>query len=179
MKRIELELSEAELARVRASFQSKVDTAGPVPEHASHLGPCHVWTGSRQVDGRGKMKIRGKDVLAHRVAFLLAHGRWPTPCALHKCDGGPIGCVRADHLREGTYKENTADMLAKGRDRPGGARGVKNPKAKLTPALVSEIRAALAAGESQRSVAARFGIGKSNVGAIALGRTWRGEEDIT
>lgn len=154
-------------------FWAKVDTSGPVPAHRPELGPCHIWIGNRTVDGRGKIKIDGVSHGAHRVAFFLGHGRWPDPCALHECDGGAIGCVRLDHLFEGTFADNTADMFAKGRNKPGGRRGAAHPRAKLTDDLVLAIRAALAAGESQRSVADRLRMGKSSIGAIATGKHWR------
>lgn len=162
-----IEINREELAQ---RFDAKVDRDGPVLR--SELGACHVWTGSRQSDGRGKIKLAGKDQLAHRVAFFLAHGRWPNPCALHKCDGGEIGCVRLDHLFEGTYADNTRDMVTKGRCKRAAARGEASGRAKLTQNQVLEIRSALAMGESQRAVARRFRVGKSTIGVIATGKGW-------
>ncbi len=103
-------------------FVRFVNTNGPTPEHCPALGPCHVWTGSVDRHGYGQIQADGRLIGAHRVAFFLAHGRWPEPCALHKCDGGEIGCVRADHLVEGTFADNTADMVRKGRGRGGPPR---------------------------------------------------------
>ena len=45
---------------------------------------------------------------------------------------------------------------------------------KLTPENVSEIRKALVAGESQSSVAARFGVRQPAISDIVTGKTWRG-----
>jgi hypothetical protein len=44
---------------------------------------------------------------------------------------------------------------------------------KLTPALVSEIRSAVAAGTDQRTIARRFGIVQQTVSDIVCGRRWK------
>ncbi|TFH66258.1 MAG: hypothetical protein E4G90_04500 [Gemmatimonadales bacterium] len=36
---------------------------------------CWIWVGGTKCDGRGKFKIRGKHVAAHRVAWALLSGR--------------------------------------------------------------------------------------------------------
>lgn len=69
--------------------------AGPVPAHTPELGPCWGWTGTTNGSGYGTILECGRRsplLRAHRVAFFLAEGRWPEPCALHKCDNPP--CVR-------------------------------------------------------------------------------------
>lgn len=100
-------------------FEERVDKNGPVLRQ--ELGPCHIWVGQRSQRGYGIAKVgsradnsRRKE-FAHRIAWFLGHGRWPEPCCLHKCDGGPIGCVRLDHLFEGTQLDNIRDMIEKGR----------------------------------------------------------------
>lgn len=173
MKILTPSFSAADLAALASRFWTRVDKNGPVPAHCPELGPCHIWLGSRGNSGRGKIKYRGVSYGAPRVAFLLTHGRWPSVCALHKCDAGHLGCVRPDHLFEGSFFDNMADMFAKGRARPIGAPGESHPRARLTEEKILALRTALGNGESQRSVAARFGVGKSTVGAIAVGRTWR------
>jgi hypothetical protein len=92
-------------------FWNCVDKKGPVvyPE----LGPCWSWMGA--TDGRYGI-ISAEGVLkakAHRVAWFLETGAWPTPNALHKCDN--TICVRFSHLFEGTHRDNMADKAAKGR----------------------------------------------------------------
>ena len=39
---------------------------------------CHVWTKAKNSRGYGVIWCDGKVRLAHRVAFYLAHGRWPS-----------------------------------------------------------------------------------------------------
>ena len=106
-------------ARIAPRFWPKVNRDGPIPAHCPELGPCHIWTGAHEPGGRGQLRIGRRSEYAARVAFLLHYGRWPEPCCLHKCDGGNIGCVRWDHLFEGTKADNTADMMRKGRHRFG------------------------------------------------------------
>lgn len=102
-------------------FHARVDVNGPIPEHCPELGPCHIWMGYRNKDGYGVMGVGSKldgtrgTEKAHRVAFFVTHGRWPEPQALHRCDGGAIGCVRGDHLFEGDQRANMRDCADKGR----------------------------------------------------------------
>lgn len=97
-------------------FAQYVNTNGPIPAHCPELGPCHEWTGMRDHKGYGRFGFGGFSKgtkLAHRVSFLIAEGRWPTPCGLHRCDNP--GCVRREHIFEGTKQDNTDDMVSKGR----------------------------------------------------------------
>lgn len=107
---------------VAARFFAKVNLNGPIPAHRQDLGPCHEWTGLMTDQGYGHTSGFGrKNAKAHRVAFFLAEGRWPDPCALHHCDNRK--CVRRSHLFEGTTQDNTADRTAKGRHRTRPLRG--------------------------------------------------------
>jgi len=45
--------------------------------------------------------------LAHRMAFLLTHGRWPVPHALHHCD--TLLCVNPGHLYEGHVRRDISE----------------------------------------------------------------------
>lgn len=94
-------------------FNEKVDRSG---------GPdaCWPWTGSRNDRNYGQIG-RGSDVLkTHRVAYELVNGPIPaavghhgTMLVLHRCDNPP--CCNPAHLRLGTPKANTDDMIAKSR----------------------------------------------------------------
>lgn len=84
-----------------------------------------MWTGGLSPSGYGRIKVAGKYLRVHRVAYELFVG--PIPAGLivmHTCDNPP--CCNPAHLKPGTNAENSADMVAKGRQRngPGGARGV-------------------------------------------------------
>ena len=101
-------------------FAEKVNCNGPIPSHRPELGPCHVWITRLRSDGYGSMAVDGKNQKSNRVAFFLAHGRWPVPCALHHCDNR--ACVKAlpdahgpAHIYEGTQAQNNRDLAARGR----------------------------------------------------------------
>lgn len=75
---------------------------------------CHIWRGSRNVGGYGRLTRDGAILSAHRVAWELANGPIPDgKVVLHKCDN-PL-CVNPEHLSIGTQKENVLDAIAKGR----------------------------------------------------------------
>lgn len=87
----------SETQRVIA-FWARVDKSGPIPEHRPDLGPCWLWTGSRQKRGYGMVRgADGRTWLAHRVAYLLKWGAIPDDRELdHLCRTHP--CVRDSHL---------------------------------------------------------------------------------
>jgi hypothetical protein len=77
-------------------------------------GDCWLWTGWRQANGYGGLRVKRQAHYAHRVAWTLVNG--PIPDGLfvcHHCDNRP--CVRPDHLFLGTARDNTRDSIAKGR----------------------------------------------------------------
>jgi len=145
---------------------------------------CWVWRGSLESHGYGQTKIRSKQVLAHRLSWLLHHGSLPGDlCVLHRCDNPP--CVRPDHLFLGTRADNFADMVAKGRRnvargvRSGRhtkpertARGVGSGKAKLDDDRVIAIRREYAEGATIAEVARRHDISEGGVRHIIRGRAW-------
>lgn len=79
---------------------------------------CYIFAGSETRGGYGNFYLGGRDVRAHRAAWLLA-GRLILDgmYLLHKCDT-PC-CVNVDHLFLGTQANNLADMARKGRGRRG------------------------------------------------------------
>ena len=94
-----------------ARFWSKVNKNGPFVD--SKLGRCWLWTAGPKEGRYGVILMNGKGEGAHRVAFFLEHGRWPSPCGLHRCD--VTRCVRPTHIFEGTQRDNMLDCHAKGR----------------------------------------------------------------
>jgi hypothetical protein len=161
-------------------FWAKVDKNGPVPAHRPELGPCWLFTGSRDDKGYGQIREGGRGsrlIKAHRLGYVLQIG----PVAddvlvLHKCDNPP--CARGEHLFTGTFGDNSRDAAAKGRlifqAHPERiARGEKAWAAKLTAADVEEMRTLRADGWTQVRLAARFGVTQANVSAILTGLTWR------
>ena len=108
-------------------FDAHVDRNGPVVREG--LGPCWIWTASRN-KGYGQITVGStldgtrRIVRAHRVAFLLAHGRWPEPMGLHLCDNPACVKVVDDshgpaHIVEGTHIDNMRGCKERGRTARG------------------------------------------------------------
>lgn len=129
---------------------------------------CWCWTGSVGRHGYGQLKLGGRQLLAHRVAWGLSNEDPGVACVLHRCDN-PI-CVRPDHLFLGTKRDNSDDMISKGRaSHPAGAQCVRR---KLDQGLVDEIRS-LRDLYKQTELALKFQISQSHVSRILRGVTWR------
>jgi len=111
-------------------------------------------------------------VKAHRVAYTLAVENPGGDCLMHTCD--TPGCVRPDHLKPGTPRENALDAVTKGRVKPPTkrARGAEHYRARLTSADVRRIRA-MADTHTQTEMAVMFGVAQRTVSNILTGITWK------
>ena len=80
------------------------------------VGECWEADCSSDRDGYGQLWRDGKHYKAHRLQWEVCFGPIPRGMFVcHSCDN-PI-CVRPAHLFLGTPKDNTRDMLNKGRGR--------------------------------------------------------------
>lgn len=71
---------------------------------------CHEWQSTLHRTGYGKFWFNGKQVPAHRVAYLLQVGEIPAGLwVLHRCDNRK--CVNPEHLYTGTAKQNVRDKV--------------------------------------------------------------------
>ena len=131
---------------------------------------CIEHQGSRWKTGYGRTSVKGKWTAAHRLAYIEANGPIPEGmCVLHRCDNPP--CVNPDHLWLGTFADNNRDRSEKGRG--ADVRGEKNPQAKVTWAVVLEMREKWAAGISPKELAAEYGLSRCNVSKIVNRSIWR------
>lgn len=131
---------------------------------------CWLWTASTAIKGHGHLRIDGALVGAHRFSWELHHG--PIPDGLfvcHTCDNPP--CVNPAHLFLGTSADNATDMVAKGRGK--SARGAEHYHTTFTEETVRLIRARAAAGETNRALAAEFGVSRHGIYAIVHRKSWK------
>jgi hypothetical protein len=152
-------------SREHARFWRMVDVRGE--------DDCWPWLAGVDGNGYGTFRLANGRIGAHRFALGDALGR-PVPAdlrAIHSCDNPP--CCNPRHLREGTPKDNTGDMLARGRNRYGTRRGEQSPSARLTAADVAQIRALVDAGATRTACARMYGVSLSAVSSVALRKTWR------
>jgi hypothetical protein len=118
---------------------------------------CWPWTAAHNHLGYGIVRVDGKNVGAHRIAYELTFGPIPEELVIcHICDNG--ACCNPYHLWAGTMQENTEDMVSKGR-----ARGAQR---KLSTEQVRELRRRHASGERQYRLAAEFGISRGHLNSI-------------
>lgn len=129
-------------------FWTKVDKSGE----------CWLWTAGRiggKGDWYGRFSVGGRNIYAHRSAWILTHG--PIPDGLevcHQCD--VPACCNPSHLFLGTHRENNQDAARKGRFH------VRRPtRQKVTTDQLAEIDVLLAAGAKQVDIAHYYGVSKT------------------
>lgn len=131
---------------------------------------CWLWSAAANDFGYGIIRVGGKNFRAHRLSWEFAAGRKIRPGMdlMHSCD--VPACCNPDHLREGSRKENVADMHKKRRARP--PRGGSHSRSKLSSDAVAAIRALLSAGQKQASIAEQYGVTPQAISAINVGKNW-------
>jgi hypothetical protein len=142
-------------------FWEKVDKGDP--------DECWEWQGAKLVNGYGRIAINssGQVESAHRVAYVLG-GKGSIEKGLfvcHACDNP--SCVNPNHLFLGTAKENTQDMIKKGRN--DNRKGENSAVNKLNEEQVLAIRED---PRSTRAIAKEFGLGASTVCEIKNRKLW-------
>lgn len=129
---------------------------------------CQVWLAGKQRGGYGGFTLKGRQISAHRVAYVQDYGEFDEKLhVLHSCDNPP--CTNTRHLYLGTHQDNMDDKVAKGRTlgQPGNKhaqggtwkQGEKHHMAKLTDAQALEIRALYKAGGiTQAELGRQYGV---------------------
>lgn len=133
---------------------------------------CKIWPGEPNENGYPR-QIRTSHGLMRVSRYVLAKklGRdlLPGMCALHTCDVRM--CVSENHLFEGTRKDNTDDMISKGRQVV--LRGSSHGNSSLTEEKVRAIRRLCDLKISTKTEIARvFGVSRSCVRDIVSRKNW-------
>ena len=170
-------------------FWEKIDKRGP--------DECWLWQYMTSADGYGRLTIRKKNLMAHRISYTISKGIIPEGMQINH-----ICCVRdccnPNHLEVVTCKENLQYASKLGRMATGERNGThtrpksrirgdkhwtrsnpesiqnylkgeNNPDSRLTSAQVIEIRSLYATGQhTQKELAKRFGIGQTTISSIVL-----------
>lgn len=164
----------------RTRFEARVDRSG---------GPdaCHPWLGAPNVYGYGRFRMEGKSRPAQAIAWEMIHGPLAVDPATgrrlevdHDCHNQAVRsgackpgicphrlCCNERHLVPRTPQEHNSPAVTT------PPRGSTSPVAILTEADIPLIRAALAAGERQVDIAARFGVVQVAISQVKLRKTWK------
>lgn len=134
---------------------------------------CWIWLGGKDDNGYGKYRISVSQYKASRVSYTIHFGDPGEIFVLHQCDNP--SCIRPDHLFLGDQVDNQRDCQAKYRraEHKGNNNGHTNAMSKLNPAQLKDLRFKAALGLSTRELAKQFPIGKTAIGYILSGKTYK------
>lgn len=132
---------------------------------------CILTKSGVNASGYGVVRLGNKSQLEHRVMYassrLLTIADIKGKIIMHTCD--TPACINPAHLFLGTSRENTTDMIAKGRQ--VNVRGADVGRSKLTAADVLEIRANHLVAISL--LAAKFNVTDSNIRSVLSRSSWK------
>lgn len=120
---------------------------------------CIEWQSTLSKGRYGKFYFRGRQDLAHRVAWILKNGEIPEgQWVLHNCDNRK--CVNPDHLYLGNAKDNSRDREE---------RRTSNPRARHSLETVLECQRLYAMGWRQVDIAAKLAMTQQSVSRFVRG----------
>jgi hypothetical protein len=133
---------------------------------------CWLWIAAKSRSGYGNFYNQG----AHRYAYQFAYGDIPKGMVvMHSCDIKL--CVNPKHLSIGTHKDNSQDMVRKGRcNSPVGER---QGNSRLTEEQVRYIRANYIPGVNQNIrgntyiFAEMYGLPIGTIRNVIQGDSWK------
>lgn len=131
--------------------------------------PCIIHEGKKTPFGHGYI---GR-LFAHRVVWAQHNGTIPKGmCIRHTCDNP--SCINPEHLVLGTKKQNSEDMVKRGRCK--APKGEASGNAKLTNEAVEYIRKKYVPRHrlfGTRGLARQLGVAHTVIGKAISGRTWK------
>lgn len=138
------------------------------------LDKCWDWRGSfRRKYGRFNVTVskgKDKDFSSHRIAYYISNGIDPADkIVMHKCDNPK--CVNPNHLSLGTNKDNTNDMMNKGRGKKQFKNGENHKGSKLTKEDVLFIRENL--DTPNNILAYKYKVDASLISRIKNNKLWK------
>ena len=134
-------------------------------------GGCWIWTGSLNVWGYGVIRVNRKNMLAHRISWIIHEGDIPEDLLIcHTCDNP--ACVNPKHLWLGSNKDNMTDMYLK--NRSNQPKGEKHALCKLNDKKVFKIRSLYKPRiYPANRIAKEFNVSEVCVYNIIYKRTWK------
>lgn len=141
-----------------------------------NIEDCWLWQLSSGRRGYGQVcfQVDNKDrsIRVPRLSYFLHYKVDPCPfIVLHSCDNPK--CCNPHHLSLGTNKENSVDMIAKGRGLNQFSDGEKHPNSKLTVEIVQKLKEAYASGTTQKQLSIDYNIHQSAVSRAINGKRWK------
>lgn len=136
-------------------------------------GECIEHPGGKMQSGYGRTQYKGRQILAHRLAYCMASGIEPEQIKgvviRHKCDNP--SCVNPEHLEPGTIQDNMEDMTVRGRR----VRGERVGNSRLTAEQINSIRDAYcprSKDANQYALAKQHGVTQSLISMILNRKRW-------
>lgn len=157
---------------IMSSIERLFENVSPEPNSG-----CWLWLGGANRDGYGHFKkehgsrLNKKMMTAHRAAIVLTRGDIPSSAyVLHKCDVRL--CCNPEHLEIGNQHKNMNDAMVRSRLRP--CIGEKNGRAKISAAIVEEIRSTgVLTKQFRETIRSKWGISASQAYRIKRQECWK------
>lgn len=146
-------------------FWERVDIKNP--------NQCWEWTALKDNKGYGLLRVKDKNIYAHRISAYLANMPIENKFVCHHCDNP--SCVNPNHLFVGTLQDNVKDMIIKNRQAYNESHGMTN----LTLEDVLFIKNSYIPGYKNKfkgnclELAKKYNVTDQTIRNIVKGKTWK------